>query len=61
MNELDTKATERSGNTNNWFIKKKKKQTNTGNNGHIVNFFKEKKTENTINVGNEKVHKLQLI
>ena len=40
MNELDTKATERSGNTNNWFIKKKNKKKN---NGHIVNFFKEKK------------------
>ena len=26
MYELDTKATERSGNTNNWFIKKKKKK-----------------------------------
>ena len=38
--------------------KKKKKR----NNEHIVKFFKgKKKTENTINVGNEKVHKLQLI
>ena len=27
MYELDTKVTERSGNTNNWFIKKKKNET----------------------------------
>ena len=32
MHELDTTATERVGNTNNWFIKKKR------NNGCIVNF-----------------------
>ena len=57
MYELDTKATERSGNTNNWFIKKKKKKQWT-----YSKFFQgKKKTENTINVGNEKVHKLQLI
>ena len=58
MNELDTKATERSGNTNNWFIKKKTKKKKQWT---YSRFFQGKKTENTINVGNEKVHKLQLI
>ena len=58
MYELDTKVTERSGNTNNWFIKKKKKMKQWT----YSKFFQgKKKTENTINVGNEKVHKLQLI